>query len=118
MGRYRIDIGGNDVGFNLVDGGLGRCSTVIDRVDHGEKLPGAPVVALAGKGHGRPDRRMGVLSAVFPDAGNVAFDIAGIQFRLVEWRIEELDQAVLAADEVLVDRFHGPARAFGVSRPG
>ena len=53
---------------------------------------------------------MGVLAAVLPHAGDVAFDVAGIQVGFVERRVEQLDQPVLAANQVLVHRVHGHAR--------
>ena len=82
---------------------------MVHRVDHGEQFPRAPSVAQGGEGHRRPDRGMGVLAAVFAHARDVAFDIAGIQGRLVEGRIEQLDQRVLAANQPLVHRIHGQA---------
>ena len=65
MRRHRIDVGGNDVGFHFVGGGLLGRSGMVHRVDHGKELPCAPVVPQAGERHGRPDGRMGVLPAVF-----------------------------------------------------
>ena len=53
---------------------------------------------------------MRVLAAVFADAGNVAFDVAGVEGGLVEGRVQQLDQRVLAADQELIDGVHGEAR--------
>ena len=50
-------------------------------------------VAHGGEGHDGPDGGVGVLAAVFAHAGDIAFDVAGIEVRLVERRIEQLDQA-------------------------
>ena len=91
---------------------------VVGRVDQGGQFPGAPAVAQGREGHGRPDGGVGVLAAVLAHAGHVALDVAGVQLRLVEGRIEQLDQAVLAAHQALVHRLHGQARALGVARPG
>ena len=57
---------------------------MVYRVDHREKLPRPSAVAQLGKCHGRPDRPVGVLPAVFPHAGDVAFDVAGIQVRIYQ----------------------------------
>ena len=53
---------------------------------------------------------MGVLAAILAHARDVAFDVARVQRGLVERRIEQLDQAGVAADEALVHRLHGLAR--------
>ena len=89
-----------------------------DRVDHGGELPRAPGIAQGGERHRRPDRPVRVLAAVLPHARHVAADVAGVQIRLVEGRIEQLDERVLAPHEPLVDRLHGRARAPRVARAG
>jgi len=71
-------------------------------VDHGKEFPRAPVVSQASEGHCRPDGRMRVLSAVFSNSWGVPFDIAGIQRRRVERRIQKLDQPMLAGNEALI----------------
>ena len=76
-----------------------------------DQFPRPPAVAQRGERHRRPDRRVRVLAAVLSHARDVAFDVAGIQVRLVERRIEELDQRIVAADQALVHRLHGHARA-------
>ena len=91
---------------------------MVHRVDHGKEFPRAPVVPQASEGHCRPDGRMRVLPAVFSHAGDIPFDVAGIQLRLVEGRIQKLDQSMLAANEALIHSFHGHARTLGVSRTG
>ena len=60
---------------------------------------------------------MGVLAAVLADAGHVALDVAGLQVRRVEGRVEQLDEPRVAVDQVLVHRRHGLAGAHGVSGP-
>src|SRR5688572_10942343 len=61
---------------------------------------------------------MGVLPAVLPHPGDVALDVAGIGGRSIERRIEELDQAVLAAHQVTIERLHGGARALRAAGAG
>ena len=56
--------------------------------------------------HRRPDRGVRVLAAVLAHAGHVAPDVSRIQRRLVERRIEQLDQRIVAAHQVLVDGIH------------
>jgi hypothetical protein len=65
---------------------------------------------------------MGILPAVLPYPRNVSFDIAWIQVRCVERRVQELDKVVVPPDKKLVHRFHCPAGAFrfpgaGENRP-
>ena len=91
---------------------------MVHRIDHVEQFPRAPAVAQCGERHGRPDRRMRVLPAIFSHARDVPFDVAGIQIRLVERRVQELDQRMVPANQTLVHRFHRQARALGIARSG
>ncbi len=84
---------------------------MVHRVDHCQQFPRAAAVAQCGKGHRRPDRRVRVLPAVLPYTGNVSLDIARIQVRFVERRVQELDQAVVPSNKKLVHRFHRRAGA-------
>ena len=61
---------------------------------------------------------MGVLAAVLADARRIAFDVAGIERRLVEWRGEQGRQPILRADQLALDRSHRPRRPFGRRRAG
>ena len=61
---------------------------------------------------------MCVLSAIFSDAGDVPFYIAGIQIRLIERRIQELNQGMLPVNEALIYGFHCHARAFSIPGTG
>jgi hypothetical protein len=90
---------------------------MVYRIDHAKELPCAPVVSQSREGHGRPDGRVSVLAAVFSYSGNVAFDVAGIQIRRVERRIQQLNQSMLAANEVPIQRLHGQTGATGIARP-
>ncbi|EXI71310.1 MAG: hypothetical protein AW07_03753 [Candidatus Accumulibacter sp. SK-11] len=117
MLAQRVDVGGNDVGLHLVDCGALDRPRMVDRVDHAQQLPGALVLTEFGKGHRRPHRSVRVLPAVLTNAGDVAADVAWVQVRLVEWRIEELDEPVLAAHQPFVDGLHGLARARELTRP-
>ena len=71
-----------------------------------------------GRLHRRPDRPMRVLPAVFSHPRDVSFDVAGIQIRLVKGRIQQLDQRMVSANETLIHRFHGQARAPDITRTG
>lgn len=46
-----------------------------------------------------PQRRVGVLPAVFSEAGSVAADIAGIAYAAEKRRVKELDYAVFAVEQ-------------------
>jgi hypothetical protein len=112
-----VDIGGDDVGLDLVGGDVGGGAAVVDRVDQVEQFPGAGAVAQVSEGHGRPDGGVGVLAAVLAHAGDVALDVAGLQRGLVEGRVQELDQAGVAAHQMGVQRIHGLTRALGLGGP-
>ncbi len=91
---------------------------MVQRVDHGQEFPERAPVAQGREGHRRPDRRVSVLPAVLSHPGDVAFDVAGIQIRLVKRRIQELDERLLPANEALIHCFHGQARPRRISRTG
>ena len=76
------------------------------------------MVANHGESDDGPDGGVGVLATVFADAGDVAFDIAGVERRFVERGSEELDEAAVAADEALIDGVHGVARARWIACAG
>ncbi|KAF5056943.1 hypothetical protein DSECCO2_362150 [anaerobic digester metagenome] len=116
MRRRAVDIGGDDVRFPLVYGRLFGSAGVVDRVDHVENLPGASPVAQTGKSHGGPDGGVGVLPPVLPHPRYIALDVAGIEVRRIERRVQKLDQSVLAAHEMPVQGLHGRACPLGVSR--
>lgn len=89
-----------------------------DGVDEVEQLPGAFMVSLGGEGHDRPDGGVGVLTAIFTNSRNIAFDVAGIHCGFVEGGVEELDKVVFSADEASIDGVHGGAGTEGVARAG
>ena len=47
--------------------------------------------------------------------GNVAFDVAGIERRFVEGRIEQLNQSGIAPDQALIDGVHRLTRALRIA---
>ena len=61
---------------------------------------------------------MRILAAIFPDAWDISFDITGIQIRLIERRIEQLNQRGISAHQARIDCPHRHARALGVTRAG
>ena len=60
-----------------------------------------------------PDRRVGVLPPVLPDAGRVGADVAGVLGRAGERRCQEKDQPFVLVHQVSQHRLH---RSHG-SRP-
>ena len=66
------------------------------------RIEGAYISMLRAK-----DGRMRVLPAVFPHSRNIATDIAGIKIRVIERRIEQAHQAVVAAHQSVVHGLHG-----------
>ena len=77
-GAPGIDIGGDDIGFHLVTVDVGARAGVIDRVEQREQVGGLVALTKRGERHNRPQRGMGVLSAVLPNAGRIALDVAGV----------------------------------------
>ena len=101
-----VDVGRHHVRLDPVSGDrLGR-GAVGDGVDQREQLPRPLGIAHRGEGHDGPDGAVGVLAAIFAHAGDVALDVAGVEVRLVERRIEELDQPGVAADQAAIDALH------------
>src|SRR6478672_7687673 len=49
---------------------------------------------------------MGVLTAIFSHSRHVALDVAGVEIRFIEWRIEQQDQTGIPADEPTIDALH------------
>src|SRR5213594_1656701 len=105
--RFGIDVPRDDVGLDLVAEDGGRRTGVIDRVHEGEELGRFVAITLCGERNDRPDRRVGVLPAIFPDTGRIALDVAGLQRRAVERRREKEYEAVPSTDERFIDRGHG-----------
>ena len=114
--RHGVDVGGGDVGLDLVAMDARARAGVVDRVQDAEQLARLVAVAERREGQHRPDRRVRVLSAVLTDARQVSLDVAGIEGRLVERRGEEQDEPVAALNEVLLDGGHGPGGALGHGR--
>ena len=113
-----IDVGGEDVGFEFIAGGGCGGSGAVNGVEQAAKFPSVVDLAELGAGHGHPDGGMGVLGAIFADAGDVAFDVAGIPGGGVEGGGEEPDEAVIAVDEAVEGGLHGPAGALGIGAAG
>jgi len=61
---------------------------------------------------------MRVLAAILSHARDVSLDVARIQIRLVEGWLQQLDQRLIPAHQMLIHRGHGQARALGIARPG
>ena len=118
MRRDRVDIGGQDVRLDLVDGHGRRIARVVDRVDHVEEFPGELALVRLRECHGRPHGGVCVLAAIFAHAGNIALDVTGIEPGLVEWRIEKLHDGGVATHQSLVQRLHRRARALEAGRTG
>src|SRR6185369_12979774 len=50
--------------------------------------------------------------------GHVAADIAGIEQRFAERRVEQLDQTILAAHQLFIERLHRLARTLRLAGAG
>src|ERR1044071_8893028 len=84
-----------------------------DGVDQLDQLPCLRYIAHAGKGHHHPDSGMSVLATILANAGNVSFDVTGIEIRPVERRIEQLYKILVSVHEVPVHRCHGGVYTIG-----
>src|SRR5688572_12845003 len=111
-----VDIGSDHVRFDAVSGYIRWGCAVRYRIYQREQLPRSLIISSGGHSHHGPNSAMRVLTAIFADAGYVTLDVTRIQVRFIEGRIEQQDQARIAADEAPVDalqRLNGP-----LVRPG
>ena len=102
-GAHGIDIGGNDVRLDFVGGDLLGGRAVMDGIEQSEKFPRAFVLSHEREGHRGPNGAVSVLAAILAHAGDVAFDVAGIERRFVKGRIEKLNEFCIR-DESGADR--------------
>ena len=77
--RFSINVGGDNVGLDFVPVYANAGARMIDGVQEREEFAGLIAIAEGGEREDGPDGRMGILSTVFPDAGQVPFDIARVQ---------------------------------------
>ena len=96
-----VDVRRDHVGLDLVR----RCPFgrvgMPDGIEHREQPPRLFGIAQPGHGHDGPDRGMGVLPAILSNAGDIAPNVAGVQLRAVEWRIEQADRRRIRVDQPL-----------------
>src|SRR5207253_3288957 len=57
-------------------------------------------------------------SSVFAHSGNVSFDVTGIQIRLIERRIQQLNEFMLLVHQPFIHGIHCPARSTLIRRAG
>ena len=89
----------------------------MNRIEHAEKLAGLVAVAERRERHHGPHGGVRVLAAVFANAGHIAFDVAGIERRVIERRRQKQhDNPSGRTNELAVDGRHG-ARAPDRVRP-
>ena len=72
---------------------------MMDGIEQGEQFPGELLVAELSESADGPDGAVSVLAAILTDPGNVAFDITGIKMGFIKGRIEQFNQAGVAANE-------------------
>ena len=123
MRRHRIDVGSHDIRLDLVAQHAGARGGVVDGIDEREHLGRLVALAERGKAHDRPGGGVGVLAAVFANAGRVALDVARFERGLVEWWREQERQSVAAVHELAVEGRHRLDRARRIAgardgRPG
>src|SRR5581483_8966962 len=111
MRRLRINIGADDVRFDLVAKNVGARSPMINRIQNGEQFAGLVSVPQHRKRDHGPNSAMSVLASIFPDARRISLNISGIERCLIEWWSKKEDQFIIAADELFVYRRHGSCRA-------
>src|SRR5579872_334903 len=101
-----VHVGARDVWLDLVAiDGIAR-TRMVDRVQEGEELGSFISVTKYRKRDDRPERSMGVLTAVLTNAGRIGLDIPWVERRSVERGAKEPDNLVAAIDESGVDRCH------------
>ena len=84
-------------------------------IDQIEDLPCALDAAALRERHRRPHGRVRVLTTVLAYTRNVALDVAGLELRAIERRIEQLDHADVATHEARIDGFEAKGDARGIA---
>jgi hypothetical protein len=106
MGLLPINVAGEDVRLQPVALDGRRTVRVPNWIDQIEDLQGAIAFAQEGPGLCDPQRGVGILAAVLADAGDVTFDVTGLQIAAVEGRREVQDELLIPPHQLLVDRRH------------
>ena len=123
MRRNGIDVGGDDVGLDLVAFDVFGRAGMVDRVHEGKQLARLVARTQLRKRKDYTHGGVAILPAIFAQARRITPDIAGIVARPVERRREQQRQSDVAANQVTFQRLHcqGGARGIGGSgqhRPG
>ena len=78
MGRLGIHIARNNVGLHFVALHARARRGMGDWIQHPEQFAGLIAVAERRKGNDRPRGSMGVLAAIFTDAGHITLNVAWV----------------------------------------
>src|SRR5712671_4693764 len=84
VGRLSIHVARNYIGLDFVALHARPRASTADWVQQSEHLPGLVTIAEGRKGHDCPHGSVGVLAAVFTDAGQVGLNVARIVRRVVK----------------------------------
>ena len=114
MRRYRIDVGRDHVGLDLVAQHVRAAARTRDGIEHVEQVKRLLTLSEHRVGNDGPGRGVCVLAAVLADARRIALDIAGVERRVLERRREQQREAGLALDQRRLDGSHGFYRARGL----
>jgi len=95
---------------------------VIDRVDHVEQFHRFVAEAELSQRDDRPQRGVGVLTAVLANSWNIAFDVPGVMRHAIEGRCQQQNYLRVASHQVGPHGFHrarraSRVRALGENRP-
>jgi hypothetical protein len=113
MRTLGIHIARHYIRFELVALRIGSVFSVVNGIEKREQLEGLLPISQERRRDNNPGGRMRVLSAIFPDPGQVTFDVAWIMKRFVEWRFEQENHFMARLYEMLEDRAHGLPCPFG-----
>src|ERR1700723_683503 len=83
----------------------------VDRLERLKQLARFVAVPQFRESDQRPNRRVRVLAAVFPDSRNVALDVPGIMRGVIKRRRQEQGQPGRSPDQMVIDRSHSPHSA-------
>ena len=117
MRGHRIDIGCHHIGLDDIAADIGGGFRVIDRIEQAKQRFRVIAFAELGHRHHRPQHAMGILAAIFADAGRIALDIARLPLGLVEGRLEQQRQLVIRQYQLARHAGHGLARARRIACP-
>jgi hypothetical protein len=99
----QVNVGRHDVWLDLISRCLAWIPGVLNRIHGCQEIHGLFPVPAASERHWNPERAVRILTAIFPDARQVTFDVAGIARRIVEWGREEEEHPEISPEQPVLN---------------